>query len=46
MKPGPVPAPSPAEVAAVRVEPVARLEAVPKGAVVPFVSPPPPVLRI
>ena len=46
LTPGPVPAPAPSAVAEVRVEPVARLAAVPGGSVVPSVSPPPPVLRI
>ena len=46
LTPGPAPPPSPTEVAVVRVEPVARLEAVPRGSVVPSVSPPPTVLRI
>jgi hypothetical protein len=46
LTPGPASPPSPTEVAVVRVEPVARLEAVPRGSVVPSVTPPPTVLRI
>ena len=44
--PGPVAAALPAVLAAVRVEPVSRLDAAPHGSVVSFPSPPPTVLRI
>jgi hypothetical protein len=46
LTPGPVPVPSLSEVAAVRVELVARLETASRGSIVLSPSPPPAVLRI